>query len=283
MKPARRRDLSEWIREHYGVSVQRACALGQYSRSAYYRPSQARDQSALRGRIRELALARPRFGCLRIHVLLRREGWMVNHKRVHRLYCLEGLQLRRRVRRRKHCALQRGPAPVATAAHERWSMDFLHDQLLDGRPIRVLTVIDQWSRQCPLLEPRLNFSGQAVAEVLERWVDAHGVPRSITCDHGTEFTSWALEEWAWRRGVKLDFTRPGKPTDNGHIESFNGRFRDECLNVNQFYTLEHARTCCEAWRHDYNHLRPHSALGHLTPSEYARTGQAKSTQEAAIP
>lgn len=282
MKPARRRDWVHWIQEHYDLPVRRACELGQFSRAGYYRRSQAKDQSGLRQRIRELALARPRFGYLRIHVLLRREGWQVNHKRIHRLYRLEGLQLRLRVRRRKHCALQRGIVPAASGPQERWSMDFVHDQLLDGRSIRVLTVVDQWSRQSPLLEARFGFSGQAVAEALERWAAIHGTPRSITVDHGTEFTSKALEEWAWRRGVKLDFIRPGKPTDNGHIESFNGRFRDECLNVHQFHSLEDARAKFEAWRIDYNQNRPHSALGHLTPSEYAMQRKINPTSEAAI-
>ena len=161
-------------------------------------------------------------------------------------------------------------------------MDLVHDQLLGGRSIRVLMVVDQWSRESSLLKPRFSFSGQAVAEVLERRVAVHGVPRSITVDHGTEFTSKALKEWAWRRGVKLDFIRPGKPTDNGHIESFNGRFRDECLNVHQFETLEDAREKFEDWRIDYNQHRPHSSLGHLTPSEYVQTRQVTRTSEAAI-
>jgi putative transposase len=232
-------------------------------------------------RIREIAQARPRFGYLRIHTLLRREGWTINKKRVHRLYRLDGLQLRTRMRRRKHMCLHRGPAPQAQSAHERWSMDFVHDQLFDGRPFRVLTVVDQWSRQSPMIEPRFSFSGQAVAECLERWVAQHGTPVSITVDHGTEFTSKALEEWAWWRGVKLDFIRPGKPTENGYIESFNGRLRDECLNVHQFLSLDDARLKLEAWRMDYNHHRPHSALGHLTPSEYAKQRQIQQTPDAA--
>ena len=161
-------------------------------------------------------------------------------------------------------------------------MDFVHDQLFDGRRIRILTVVDQWSRESPLLEPRFSFSGQAVADVLERWVAEHGTPVSITVDHGTEFTSKALEAWAWERGVKLDFIHPGKPTENGFIESFNGRLRDECLNVQQFLSLDDARDKIEAWRLDYNHDRPHSSLGHLTPSEFARTGQDNPTPEAVI-
>jgi putative transposase len=261
--------------------VRRACRLARFSSSAYYRRSQARDQSALRRRIREIAEARPRFGYQRIHVMLRREGWAINHKRVHRLYRLEGLQLRMRVRRRKHMCLHRGPVPRAQSLHERWSMDFVHDQLFDGRPFRVLTVVDQWSRQSPLLEPAFSISGRAVAEALDGWVRRHGAPVSITVDHGTEFTSKALEEWAWQNGVKLDFIHPGKPTENGYIESFNGRLRDECLNVHQFHSLEDARDKIEAWRIDYNQHRPHSSLGHLTPSEYAMKGQDERAERTA--
>jgi putative transposase len=253
----------------FQIDIRRACGLAHLSRTAWYRrPSEARQQTVLRLRIRELAHARPRFGYLRIWVLLRREGWHVNRKRVRRLYRLEGLQLRMRVRRRKHIALHRGPAPIPTGPSERWSMDFVHDAFADGRPFRVLTVVDQWSRQSPLLEVATAMSGRSVAEALDRVLGPFGKPRSITVDHGTEFTSRALEDWAYQRGVQLDFIRPGKPVENAHIESFNGRLRDECLNVHQFASLDDARQKIEAWRQDYNQHRPHSALGHLTPSEF---------------
>jgi putative transposase len=235
----------------------------------------------LRLRIREIAHARPRFGYQRIHVMLRREGWLVNKKRVHRWYRIEGLQLRMRVRRRKHMCLHRGPVPLAQRTHERWSMDFVHDQLFDGRPFRVLTVVDQSSRQSPVLEPRHSFGGGDVVAVLDRAIARTGTPLSITVDHGTEFTSRVLEDWAYRRGVKLDFIRPGKPTENGHIESFNGRLRDECLNVMQFLSLDDARAKIEVWRIDYNAHRPHSSLGNLTPSEFAEKRQGKRTSEVA--
>ena len=282
MKPARRRELVEWIRDRYRIPICRACALGQFSRAAWYRASTAQDQSALRARIRELALSRPRFGYLRIHVLLRREGWVVNHKRIHRLYRLEGLQLRARLRRRKHMSVHRGAVPMASAPHQRLSMDFVHDQLFDGRRIRLLTVIDQWSRESVLIEPRFSFSGSDVAAALEQWVIRHGSPASITVDHGTEFTSRALEAWAWARSVKLDFIRPGKPMENGYIESFNGRLRDECLNVQQFTSLADARTKVEAWRMDYNHHRPHGSIGHKTPVEYAVGEPKKPDPDVAI-
>lgn len=200
--------------------------------------------------------------------MLRREGWSINHKRVQRLYRMEGLQLRMRVRRRKHMCLHRGAVVKAERHHQRLSMDFVHDQLFDGRPFRILTVIDQWSREAVIVEPRFSFRGQDVADLLESWVKQHGIPETITVDHGTEFTSKALEAWAWARNVKLDFIRPGKPMENGHIESFNGRLRDEGLNVNQFLSLDHARQLLEAWRLDYNHCRPHGSLGDRTPAEF---------------
>jgi putative transposase len=263
------------------VSVVRACRLAHLSRTGWYRRPRHDEQRVLRTRIRELAHARPRFGFQRIHVLLRREGWVVNKKRVRRLYRLDGLQLRMRVRRRKHVALHRGPAPVPTTAQERWSMDFVHDELADARPFRALTTLDQWSRHSPLLEPAFSIRGQDVADALDRAIGDGPPPRSITVDHGAEFMSRALEDWAYRRGVQLDFTRPGKPTDNGHIESFNGRLRDECLNVQQFTSLADARAKIEAWRCDYNQVRPHSALGHLTPSEFVTQRQGQRTEERA--
>ncbi len=252
-----------------------------FSRASWYKRSTAKDQSALRLRIIGLAHARPRFGYNRIWVLLRREGWPVNKKRVRRLYRLEGLQVRMRVRRRKHMALHRGPAPVPLGRQERWSMDFVHDQLADGRPFRVLTVVDQWSRQSPALEPALAVGGREVAALLDRVIGPGRPPRSITVDHGTEFMSRALEDWAYQRDVQLDFIRPGKRVENAHIESFNGRLRDECLNVHQFASLADARAKIEAWRNDHNQHRPHGALGHLTPMEYASLRQDKSTAEAA--
>ena len=259
----------------------RACRLAQLSRTGWYRRPQRDPQQALRARIREIALARPRFGFQRIHVLLCREGWPVNVKRVRRLYRLEGLQLRARVRRRKHRALHRGPAPAPVGPQDRWSMDFVHDQLADGRPFRVLTVVDQWSRLSPLLSPGVSIRGRDVAEALDGLAMTTPLPRSITVDHGTEFTSRALEDWAWRRGVALDFTRPGKPTDNGHIESFNGRLQDECLNVQQFTSLADAKKKIEAWRCDYNQVRPHGSLGHLTPAEFVNRGQGNGIPQAA--
>lgn len=280
MRPTRRRELAQWIRDHYQVSCRRACALAEICPNTWYYTSQARDASALRMRIREIAQARPRFGYTRIWVLLRREGWRDNKKRVHRLYRLEGLQVRMRARRKKRLSLHRGAVPAANGRHQCWSMDFVHDQLVSGRAFRVLTVIDQWSRESVLLEANVALTGRSVVEALDA-VAAHcPLPKAITVDHGTEFTSRALDEWAYRRGVELAFTQPGKPTENAFIESFNGRLRDECLNVHSFVSIAHAQRLIEEWRRDYNDRRPHGALGRLTPSEYAQQGQTPRSEAA---
>lgn len=255
------------------MSKKRSCRLALLQRATFYYRSRAKDQTVLRMRIRELAHSRPRFGYERIHILLRREGWRVGRNRVHRLYRLEGLQVRMRVRRRKRISLHRGPVPVARASNEYWSMDFVHDQLASGRKFRVLTVIDKWSRESVLLETDFSLTGQSVVLALQRVSSSRTLPKAITVDHGTEFTSKSLDEWAWNHGVTLDFIRPGKPTENAFIESFNGRLRDECLNVNQFESIADARQRIEAWREDYNHHRPHSSLGNLTPIEFAKQGR----------
>ena len=219
---------------------------------------------------------------MRIWRLLRREGWLINRKRVRRVYRLDGLQLCMRVRRRKHIAFHRGPAPVPSGPHERWRMDVVHDTLADGRPFRIFTVVDNWSRHSPLLEAGFRMTGETVGQVLDRVLDTPAVPRSITVDHGTEFHSRALEDWAYRRGVQLDFIRPGKPVENACIESCNGRLRDECLNVHQFASLAEAQTLIEAWRIDYTQRRPHSSLGHLPPNEFVAQCQGQSIVEADV-
>ena len=268
------------MQERFKISVHRSCRLALLQRSVWYAKSQARDQSALRLRIRDIAMSRPRFGYLRVLVMLKREGWEVGKKRVYRLYCLEGLQLRMKVKRRKRIALLRGKAVPATAANQHWSMDFVHDQMHDGRKFRILTVIDQWSRESVSLEANYRLTGRCVGQALNQAAWHRGWPKAITVDNGTEFTSKALDEWAYKRGVKLDYTRPGKPTDNGLIESFNGRLRDEFLNVNEFITMHDVREKLQAWQDDYNHCRPHSSLGHLTPSEFA-TMRSEQPKEAA--
>jgi len=254
-----------------GLSVRRACRLVGLGRSTQqYRPRPRLDEAVLRRRLRELAEQRRRFGAPRLHVLLRREGWAVNHKRIERLYRAEGLALRRR-RHRKRAAGVRVTLPAATRPTERWSMDFLHDRLADGRRLRVLTMVDDYSRECPALVADTSLTGARVVQILERLAEAQGLPRRITVDNGPEFAGSALDAWAYRRGIQLHFIEPGHPTQNAYVESFNGRFRDECLNEHWFLTLEEARRLIETWRQDYNTVRPHSSLGDLTPAEFAQT------------
>lgn len=230
-------------------------------------------------RLRELAQARPRFGYLRLHVLLRREGWVVNRKRVHRIYREEGLTVRL-PRRRKRASHLRVVPPRPSQVNERWSMDFVADTLLDGRRFRALTVVDNWSRHSRLIEPDFTLTGTKVVAALERVAKRTGYPQMITVDNGSEFTSKALDAWTHAHGVRLDFIRPGKPVENAVIESFNGRFRDECLNVQVFVSLHDARQKIETWRIDYNEHRPHGSLGDLTPQEFAEQTAQTGLQEA---
>ena len=236
-------------------------------RSSYRYQSSAKDQSALKLRIRDLAAARVRYGYRRVHVLLSREGWQVNHKRVYRLYRLQGLSLRLKTRKKRISGIRVALAPPK-APNERWSMAFMSDSLHDGRRFRVLTLVDNMSRESPAIAVDNSFSGSAVVAVLERVTQTHGLPKAIQVDNGPEFVSKALDMWAHRNGVKLAFSRPGTPTDNPYIEAFNGRVRPECLDQNWFASLEDARQIIEAWRVEYNTERPHTALNNQAPAAY---------------
>jgi putative transposase len=223
---------------------------------------------ALRVRLQELAGSRVRYGYRRLMVLLQREGWEVNAKRIYRLYAEEGLIVRTR-KRKERAQRQRLPQGQAVRRNEKWSMDFVAQRLPDGRWIRVLTVIDQYTRECLTLHADTALSGEKVAAALDNIVVLRGAPKSITVDNGTEFASKAMDLWAYSNGVHLDFIRPGRPVENGYIESFNGKLRDECLNVELFFTLADARRKLDFWQHDYNHHRPHSALADRTLAEFA--------------
>jgi putative transposase len=225
-------------------------------------------QDALRVRLRELAGSRVRYGYRRLTVLLKREGWEVNAKWIYRLYTEEGLIVRTK-KRRERAQRQRIAQGNAVRPNQRWSMDFVAQRLPDGRWIRVLTVVDQFTRECLTLHADTALSGEKVAMALSKIVGIRGVPQSVTVDNGTEFSSKAMDLWAYSNGVHLDFIRPGRPVENGYIESFNGRLRDECLNVEVFFSLADARRKLAIWLHDYNHHRPHSALADRTPSEFA--------------
>jgi putative transposase len=227
-----------------------------------------RDDGALRERLRSLAGKRPRWGHRPLDILLAREGVRVNWKRVYRVYREEGLTVRRR--RRKRIAVPRQPMPIPQTMNESWSMDFVHDMLHNGRRIRMLNVVDNYTRECLAIETDTSLPGSRVIEVLERLRDLRGLPRAIVADNGPEFVGRALDQWAHELCLKIHYIRPGKPVDNAFVESFNGRFRDECLNESWFQSLSEAREAIEAWREDYNEAWPHSALGGRSPSEYAR-------------
>ena len=253
----------------YGVSERRACQVLTLSRASHRYKSVADEQAALKMRIRDLAQARVSYGYRRLHVLLQREGWSVNHKRVYRLYCQEGLMLRNKKPKRHVSCRRREERLTATGIDDSWSMDFMSDELFDGRRIRLLTIVDNFTRESLAVRVAASIRGQDVVEVLQQLKEQHRLPRTIRVDNGPEFTSKRLDQWAYMNGVELDFSRPGKPTDNAYIESFNGRFRQECLNENWFLSLEDAVEKVESWRNHYNGERPHSALGNLSPREFA--------------
>jgi putative transposase len=252
----------------FALSTRRVSGLMMINRSTMNYRSRRDPQHALRVRLRELAASRVRFGYRRLTVMLRREGWPVNAKRVYRLYTEDGLAVRTKVRK-KIARRSRVPTLRATRLNEKWSMDFVAARLLDGRWFRVLTVVDQFTRECLLLLADSSLTGQKVALALSQVIAQRGAPASITVDNGTEFASKAMDVWAYQYGVHLDFIRPGKPVENSYIESFNGRLRDECLNVEVFFTLADVREKLERWRQDYNQVRPHSALGDHPPETFA--------------
>jgi putative transposase len=268
VKPAQKRAVAHYFRVGFRVSERRACRVVGIPRSSYRYRSAARDQTPLRLRLRDLAAIRVRYGYRRLHILLRREGWRVNHKRVYRLYREEGLGIRVKQRKKLASASRVLPSP-ATKSLERWSLDFLSDSLVDGRRFRVLTIVDNVSRVSPAIEVGVSLTGERVVTVLERLRRTIGRPERIAVDNGPEFISKTLDAWAYQNGVRLEFSRPGKPTDNALVESFNGRFRDECLNQHWFASLEEARQTVEAWRIEYNTERPHRGLQQQTPMAWA--------------
>ncbi len=226
------------------------------------------ENKLLRVRICELAAKRRRFGSFRIWRLLRREGWEVNKKRVQRLYVEERLSLRLK-RRKKQASAVRVPLPKPAGPNQVWSMDFVWDRLQSGRRLKILNVIDDYTRECVAIEVDFGINGHRVIQTLERAMEERGKVVAIRSDNGPEFISNALDGWAYSNGIKLDFIRPGKPNDNAFVESFNDKFRQECLNDNQFLTLPEAQTVIEIWRRDFNEQRPHDSLDGMTPREFA--------------
>ena len=233
--------------------------------SSYHYKSRRPGQANLEQRIKEICQTRVRYGYRRVHVLLRREGWHINQKKTRRVYSELGLQLRNKTPKRRVRAKLREDRREATEPNETWAMDFVHDQLATGRKIRVLTVVDIFSRYSPIIDPRFSYRAEDVVQSLERACSKIGYPKTIRVDQGTEFVSRDLDLWAYTNGVTLDFSRPGKPTDNAFIEAFNGRFRAECLNAHWFLTLADASEKMEDWRKYYNEVRPHGAIGQKAP------------------
>jgi len=260
-----------YVEVGYQMSERHACRLLELGRSTYrYRARKAERDAALRSRLKELAAKRMRFGYRRLTAMLVREGMPANHKRVYRLYREEGLAMRIRQRRR----IRWNGAVVKAAAsqpNQRWSMDFVSDCVSRGKVIRMLTIVDDCTRECPVIEVDTSLGGLRVGRVLDRMAIERGLPEAIVVDNGPEFRGRALAAWSEERGVRLEFIQPGKPVQNAYIESFNGRLRDECLNANWFTSLSDARRKIETWRKDYNEQRPHSSLNYLPPAEFART------------
>jgi putative transposase len=243
-------------------------------RSTHRYIGKPRNDAVVRQRLREIAQKRRRWGCPQLHRVLRRAGLVINHKRTERIYREEKLSLRIR-KRRKTASELRVYIPDAHKPNQQWAMDFVSDALFNGRKIRLLTLIDEYLRECLAVEVDTSINGVRVTHVLDRIVSRYGLPEMIKVDNGPEFIGKALDAWAYQRGVKLQFSRPGKPIDNRFIESFNGRLRDECLNDNWFMSLHHAQQVVEKWRLDYNNARPHSSLGDLTPLEFAEKEREK--------
>jgi putative transposase len=253
------------VRSEWGVSIRRTCRVFEVDASTYHYKSRRPGQAHLEHRIKEICQTRVRYGYRRVHVLLRRDGFAINQKKTRRIYRELGLQLRNKTPKRRVKAKLRDDRRAATRPNETWAMDFVHDQLATGKKIRVLTVVDTFSRYVPVLDPRFSYRGEDVVRTLERVCARTGYPNTIRVDQGSEFISRDLDLWAYTNGVTLDFSRPGKPTDNAFIEAFNGRFRAECLNAHWFMSLADAQEKLEDWSRYYNEERPHGAIGQKTP------------------
>ena len=266
--PVALRAAVEVLRTEFAMKKRRACRVVGLAPATYYYRARRPDPVELREKLKTFAAQRPRWGYRRLHVLLKRDGDVVNHKRVYRVYRAEGLAVRRKKRKRMAASLRVLPPPP-TRPRQQWTMDFTQDSLASGRQFRTLNVVDTFTRECLVIEVDHSLPGGRVVRALEQLVELHGGPEVIRIDNGSEFTSHVVDAWAYEHCIKLDFIRPGKPTENAHIESFNGKFRDECLNENWFLSLNDAKEKIEAFRVDYNQVRPHSSLDNQTPIEFA--------------
>ncbi len=266
--PAARRKAVAHLCDEHRVSQRRACNVLQVDRSTVRYRSVRLDDAELRDAIKRVSRERRRFGYRRIHVMVAREGYRVNHKKLRRIYREEKLQVRRRGGRKRALGTRR-PMVLPDGPNQRWSLDFVSDAFTDGRRFRILTVVDDYTRENLALIADTSLSGLRVTRELDRVIAERGQPGTIVSDNGTEFTSMAILKWVQNTGIDWHYIAPGKPTQNAFIESFNGKLRDECLNETLFSSLAEARETLEAWQEDYNRYRPHSALGNMTPREFA--------------
>lgn len=274
-----RRDVALVMAEH-GLSERQACKLLDLDRTTYRYEARPDRNQQLRAALVALARQKPRYGYRRLWALLTRRGWEVNVKRIHRLYREEGLMVRRL--KRKRLSRERSTERLLSRPNQQWGLDFVSDALASGRSLRGLTVLDCYTRECPAIEVGSGISSRQVTRTLERIIDQRGKPESLRCDNGPEFTSRHFVAWCEEQQITIHYIQPGKPMQNGHVESFNGRFRDECLNANWFLNLADAKQKIERWREDYNAERPHSSLAYRTPAEFAQTCSELTSRMAAI-
>ena len=271
--PSARREAVGWLVGTREITLRRACRIVGLSTATWRYVRRGRvDNARVLARLQAHAAERPRFGYRRLHTLLAREGIVANHKRVHRVYCEARLQVRRR-RRKQLTRGERQPLTPPSRAGERWSMDFMLDTLADGRTFRLLNIVDDFTRECLAIEVDRSLPSARVVRVLERLRGTQGLPKTIVVDNGPEFAGRTLDAWAYAIGVTLRFIRPGQPIENAYVESFNGKCRDECLNEHWFVSMADAQITIEAWRVDYNTVRPHSALGGTRPAQFALTSR----------
>jgi len=268
VKPSGKKQVVTHLIENHRISERLACSLVGLSRTAYRYLARSRDDLELRNRMKALAVEYPRYGYLLLHGLLKGEGLVINKKRTYRLYSEERLQVR--TKKRKKLQRPRLPTEVPTQVNERWSMDFVSDQLSNGRRFRVLNIVDDYSREMVGQLVSVSITGNQVARFLDELKVSRGLPKSLVCDNGTEFTSKAMFFWSKGSGVKLSFIQPGKPTQNAFVESLNGKFRNECLNQHWFRSIVEARWEIDKWREHYNNVRPHSSLNYLPPVAFAQ-------------
>lgn len=283
-RPALKRQAVDSLVDHYAASRRRACRLVRQTRSTLYYRARKDPKTALRARMRELAQVRIRYGYRRLHVLLRREGWSLGKDQTYRLYTEESLQLRSKRPRRRKMAVARREKYVPKRANQAWSMDFVADQLVDGTRFRALTIVDVFTREALAISVGQRLRGEDVVAVCNRLVARRGAPVRVFVDNGSEFAGRTFDLWAYHQKAAIDFNRPGKPTDNCFVETFNGSLRDECLNVHWFETIDEAKEKIEAWRVEYNESRPHQSLRELTPAPFAlkcRTSEIEQEQTTA--